>query len=456
MSNRALIIVLLLLSLAIGAVFLIRGGARSPGDGAASRLPGFDAAKVVSITVAPAPGRPREIIERTDIGGWALRIEGAPFAPWPVIPARVRGLLSVLDRLPLQPAPSADAARSLPQDATTVVFGHEDGADSTLRIAPGGVGGRRLIETGDGDRFYIEEDLHAVFTSPGPRGWRDTSAMPGVGAGVSRLEVATPERSIRLERAGPRWIMLLPIAARADAGAVERLITAVSSIAIDRFLDEGAPTRESAGLLAPALAIRAVTVARRLDEQSGDARQTPHERTLSIGAPADIGGATLYASPDEGATVFVIGAESVSKIPLDPLTLIDRRASAVLAADIAGLAIETSEGARRFTRTAQGWVQDERDASTAAVAEADIAEVIALLTGAAAARIPPGAPADLRPIGSIALLGFDGGPLETHTFGAAGQELVIASHDVPGAESAIHRAYAAPVPALLRPRRAAD
>src|SRR5690606_30819527 len=113
-----------------------------------------------------------------------------------------------------------------------------EGADPVVvRIAPPGLGGRRLVEV-DGKAWEIEDWLHEAFVTSGPLAWRDRAAMPGVSVEASRVALISGANRLTLSRAGGRWALTAPVGARADQQRVEALLGLLGQFQVGRFYDD--------------------------------------------------------------------------------------------------------------------------------------------------------------------------------------------------------------------------
>ena len=110
------------------------------------------------------------------------------------------------------------------------------------------------------------------------------------------------------EKKGFEWNLVEPIAAKADTSAVEKVISDLNSIKLDRFADDSAGDLSTYGLSPPRIEVT-VTLT------SGGAK------TLLIGVKEDD---LAYAKTGSGEQIFLVKADIIDKLPDDPGDLRDR------------------------------------------------------------------------------------------------------------------------------------
>lgn len=453
MSRQALVISVLL-ALALGLIalaVLFRPGPVGAVADAAGALLTIDPASVRTIRVERPGAAEAERIERVAGGGWRLVIERAGASPWPLIPARVRGLLAVLAEL--KPEGQLRAGMELPNDATTVTITQDDGSQTVLRLDPRSVGGRSLAAVDDRAAAFISDQVFLAFTEPGPRGWRDLSAMPGVGADVSRLGARTAELDLTLARIGARWYLRTPVSARADESSAQTLLGAMTGLTVVQFVDDAsALPRSATGLDDPQLVLVAETDRRTIDE-SGAPRVVTEQRELRVGSAANIAGDTLYATPDGGQTVLIIGVGSLGAVSSDPAFYAARTATGAPAADVGMIVLSSVDAPDRgFRRGAEGWSRLATDGSQQPQDGAAVDELLSFLSVKQSQSVGFEAPAGHRVVGAVMLLDFEGEPIERIEVGVTdGGEIVLMSPALgAGADAPAFRRYdAAQAPALL-------
>ncbi|TVQ30637.1 MAG: DUF4340 domain-containing protein [Phycisphaeraceae bacterium] len=460
MSRPALIIALLL-ALVLSVVALIvfvgprSGEADTPGgDPRTINIP-IDPASVESITVQRTGRASEEIVERTSEGGWRLRVVQAgedAAAPWPVIPARVRGLVGVMAQMrPVATGAGDDV--SISDRAARATFRHSDGRETSIRVDSQSVGGRRLIEIDGADLGYIDEDVYNALTSPGPRGWRDPTAMPGVGSDASRVRLVVNDVNITAARTGGRWWLRSPANARAEESTVSRLLDALRELRIERFLDDEADARPAltdAGLDSPRYIVEVESDQRQIGDD-GDVSVTTQRRRLSIGGMADVAGRLLYATPDEGRTIVIISAEALGKLIPAPAMYVSRRATSVEAANVGSLLLSIDgRDELLFLRSVDGW-RAESDPHDDETLHRRVEELLTFLTTRAASDIRLLELDGWSRAAAVTLMDFNGDPLDYVEIGLHGDDMLTTrTVDVPQSRQAIFRMHAGvAAPALL-------
>lgn len=389
-----------------------------------------------------------QTIARDDAGEWAL-LPGpvASAAAWPVNPGNVRAALSVLADMRFESA--ADPGET--PDAPTVRLDRAD-ATSLLIAFPGQpVGGRTLALSTDASGArragFVDASIRDMLLNPGPRGWRLMTAMPGVGVEVSRVRIRTPTGELLLGQVAGKWSLREPVGARADDSAVQNLLATITSLQIERFVDDGSVDAESAGLGEPRVQIFAETDVRALD-QSGEVSVRTTERRLSIGGAADMEGNLLFASPDLGSTIFTIAAHGLRALPTDPLMCIARSATGVLPSNVGMAHIRFPDGAERGCRRGiDGWDELATDGRMLPLEIEPVQDMLDFLS----ARIPPtirileaGESAGV-PWATVTLFGFADEPLDT-------VELVMVDGAPAAVSGRVLRVYSPGAwPALLTP-----
>jgi len=454
MSRQALVISLVLvIALSIIAIATLLSGGRGAAPAAkGAALLEIDPARVTAIAMDHEDGDRVEVVEREPEGGWRLRIArpGPEGLTWPVQPSRVRALLSVLNQMKAEAAPQEPAPTPMAGDtALTVRIAQEGGAETTLRFTGGAIGGVRLVTVGGERSGYVDDAIYRALTSPGPRGWRDTSAAPGFGADASRLVIVSGDRRVSLDRVGSRWVIREPAPARASEEAVRKAIGSIAEFTIRRFIDDPGGMREEDFGFDRALArIIAETDERRVDDDGNVVVET-ETRSLVIGGLADLEGEELFARPGSGDIVFVVGAGPLSTLPVDPARYLDATATDELPANVAALRIAGPGGAETYERTAGGWSSDASGTLDPERSEA-IEETLGFLAAARAARVSyveDPMEADVR----ATLLDFESNPIVQLDLAEIDGALAIERVDVIGAQQRVLRTYSGgEAPDLLR------
>lgn len=395
--SKTAVIVAMVLALVLGVGVLLttprdgspneRGSKRAsvtaPGGDAGSAMGGdqaalaFDAARVNGLLVQA--GSRVDRLERRASGEWWLRVGdgGAGKATsagtsWPIDPSAVRGLLRILS----QASTGEPATGALASDATRVTLAFDDGTTRELRVDTRPLGGRVMLAAWDASanqatsQVWMTGELHDALATAGPRAWRDATAMPGLGPETARLRILGASGDVKLTRVQGQWGLTSPVSHAADAQAVAKLIDALARLRIEDFLD-GKEVSETAFENSP-LQIAAESDLR---EIVGDkAVTTTRARHLTIGTPAGLGAPRVHArletidvrrgestEPVRQSVAFLLDAEALAKLKIDPATLLPKTSLAMPPGDVARLELVSgakAEGAAAsavFARTSAGW-----------------------------------------------------------------------------------------------------
>lgn len=448
MSTRAVIIALIIAVVLSAAAFLVltRPGAAEP-EGivpAGERVVRFDPARVEAIRVVHPDGR-IEVVERQEQPGqWRLLLIGVdgPGAgadrAWPVMPQRVRSILQVLSDTRASATPDADA--SVGETPLTVALVHNNGAEVEIRFADRSIGGSVLVETSriDADqvaaaarRALIPDNVRTAFTSPGPRGWRETAVFHDLRQDPTRITFENELGRLSLARVEGRWRLREPVASPANTEAVEALVGAVNSLSITSFHDEQPPSPERTGLdrLSARLVAETDLAVPDGPERNGRSVRTIR-REILIGQPADTAGREVYAAlltgDDAERAVVRINAAQLGEISMDATRYIAPVAAAVEAADVGAVAVESlrEDGppARTFRKTIDGWAEDVAGEAPALLSEPEtqaVERAVALLTRTGSLSVSIGPPTDYQPLAELTLRSLSDNPLETVELGTA-------------------------------------
>ena len=378
------------------------------------RLLDFSPSDIVAMHVVNAEAV--QAVARDDSGQWAL-LPGpvASAAAWPVNPGNVRAALSVLADVRFESASDPGETPGAP----SIRLDRGDGASMRIEFPGQPVGGRTLAVATDAQSErragFVDASIRDMLLNPGPRGWRLMTAMPGVGVEVSRVRIVSPTGGLLLGQVAGKWSLREPVGARADDAAVQNLLATLTSLQIERFVDDGSVDADAAGLREPKLRILTETDARVIGDD-GEVSVRTTERALSIGGAADMEGNLLFASPDLGTTIFTVAAHGLRALPTDPLACIARSATAVLPANVGMAHIRFPDGSERGCRRGiDGWDELATDGRMLPLELEPVQDMLDFLS----ARIPPTvrilAPGEIAgaPSASVTLFGFADEPLDT-------------------------------------------
>ncbi len=423
------------------------------------------------------PGQPRQTIEpapRASHAEWLLAIENpkpghSPTPPWPLESAKLQSLLRILSEMRAVALPAGGMELGA---ATTVEIKLSGNRTVTLKLAERTLAGTGLIEIdappAAATRALVADQIHAVFTNPGPREWRDPLPLGGIAPDASRIRIEGKGKPLALAKLDGKWSLREPVQAPADPIAVQRLLTAIGHISIADFLDQGA-SGSTSGLQKPTGSVTIEADRRTIPAGAAEPKVTTDTVTLTIGGGADAAVTRLYCSVN-GKRVVLINSASVRDIGADPGSVVWPHPLREIPSDIGSVAmtltspIPATTAEKTFKRSAGRWVQtiaNNADVPLATKEQRDVEALLICLTGAqgnAAASEPgstsPGvprptatidAPAGYRVIGSIAVGSLAGRPIDALEIATADKDLIVIR------TGPIHRAYAAnQLPELLR------
>lgn len=466
MSNRAVFIALLTaIALGLCALFLLQpetprsahaSTAAPPAVPVGERLLDFAPSSVVEIRVATtaADAASSTILRRVRPGQpstpaapappswypdaeWLLTLP--PSSPqtaataWPVAPAQVQGLLRILSdvravALP-PPTSSADNIPPLGERPTLITLVFRDGLEQQLTLAERTLAGVGLVHrtppappTSSAaprpapviTRAMVPDDLHRLFTAPGPAAWRQPQIAAPLAAEASRITLASPAGQITLAKVAGQWSLRKPLPAPADPATVSAVLSALAKLSVVDFLDTPRPstpptpasTPADTGLANPAATITIEADRRTLAPGASDATVTTATLTIRIGGPADAQGKAVFAAIND-APPLLLAAEALQPIPADPARFIWPFVSALPAADIHALEFASgpSDAPRldRLERDGPRWSLARAQGRRTPLADDELREVeqlLAFLTGAhrrSTTALPPSVPGQPAP-----------------------------------------------------------
>lgn len=421
MSRSAMVISLLLvLALSIVGVALLIAPTNATTTGDAGSLLRLDPSQVETIRVESIAGNEASVVTRTPAGGWTIHLEsggGASTEPWPAQPTAVRAMVRALCDLRDESAESASRFETI-EPALGVEITVAGGETHRVSFDSSTLGGRRLIEV-DGRRTgAIDDQIFRALTSPGPASWRVKSPLTSVGERTSRIALRAPGQGagVDLARIEGRWFLRQPVQSRANDAAATELLGAVGSLTIERFLDRpGVLNPTQTGLSSPRLTVRVEEDQRAMNPDDGQIRTTTRTQTLAIGGPADLSGKLVYASINDGETLVVLNIEPIESVSLTGERYLSAVAAETIGPNIGALSVRIAgQPEARYERGIENWrLLDATGATLGDAPTAPITALLAALTETPATGLSTEPPETYRPIASITLYDFGGGPMET-------------------------------------------
>jgi len=418
---------LLAIALSIVGISLLMTPPTSATAGDAGSLLRLDPSEVAKIIVDDRSTPTSAVVIRTGSGGWTIHLtrDGRRLTtPWPAEPTRVRSIVRTLCDLRSDGAAPESVVRLI-EPALTVTIEMTDGRTHTVVIDNSSLGGMRAVEIDGAESGEVDDVIYRALTSPGPAGWRVMAPLLGVGDRTSRVSVRSPGQGagVELAKTEGRWRLRQPVQARADEEAAEALLRSISALTIERFIDDPSSIAETeAGLDEPRLLVRVEEDRRTFDSGSDDIRTETRVQTLAIGGPADLTGKLVFTSINRGETYAVCNIEPIAAVSLSGEAYLSPAAAEAIEQNIGGFSVRLAgQPEARYERGIEGWRR--LDATGATVGEAPsepIESLLTALTVTPATTIVTEAPEGYRPIASVTLFDFGGGPMETIEAGRNG------------------------------------
>lgn len=404
-----------------------RGGTHGPGP-----LVEFEPRDVIEITTRHGAAGPEALVRRAypnqTIGArWLVRVGSATAPEWPANEANILGALRLLAQTAATPVSGPSREVALPRTIELTLAPLEgEGATNapprTLRIAfaESPVAGVVAARAEGGKLASVDAAVADALFAPGPAGWRDRSALPGVGADASVLWIHWPDGGLALHRASAGWLLIArdearehdaqlewpaipPILTRAHPEQVRAVIATLTALVVERFGDEmqPPPDRPASGIEnKPPLVVMVETRRQRSGNDPPPASQTIF-RALSLDASATTSprnalsraGVEDFWSPM--TITLTLNAESLLALPREWSAYASPTATDVRIADVAAIRI-VREGVpeRTLTRRLGEWVEEfgavaPTDAGAPIPSDAgeDAQAILSLVCGATASRI---------------------------------------------------------------------
>ncbi|MFN0012496.1 MAG: DUF4340 domain-containing protein [Phycisphaerales bacterium] len=462
MSNRTLLIALaVVLTLAGLTALVIRSqsvaAARAVAVG--ERLLDLSVGEVAGLSISGLGAAEQRIERDAEPGSWRL-VSGTGSAQrrWPLDAARVQDVLRLLCEVRATGTPSSGAA--FEGDALTLNIEHgtsaKTGGPTLLRLSGRRMAGSVLAEvrapapstSGPGTNAaprtaLVADGLLNVFTSPGPREWRDRAIMPWAPEAV-RVRLIGGGTSVALAKTSGKWSLSEPIQSPADTGALLKTLGALQQVSVAAFMDDALPAAATLGFDAPLARVILERDPPTFGAPGAGAAARTDRHELIIGQPADAKGTSLYATLDGGTTAFTVSAERLAQIATDPARYVSPTVSQAQGADIGVLLFHPAgkDGAKTDSaatlgvrRTLDGWVELRPDGTqvTQDPARASVINnMIAFLTSMPSKSASLDEPTGFQPLGSLKIMDASGGTMD---------EVVVARSVAPGIVMLSGRVY---------------
>lgn len=226
----------------------IRGepGRRAAADAEGRLFPDLEPGDVAALWIQ-RPGEDQSRAKRSG-DGWQLALP----VEWPGDPSSLDAMARALSQMKSQGRiedPAAPAVYGLGEDAILVSFSAESGTRG-LRIGRQTPVGPNVYVAllGSGDEpeaIHMISSAHAAVFDRGPEDLRDRRVLDVEPAKVERLEIETRGIDVAVERDGEAWWIVRPERAPADAGKLGRLLSDLSVLRAESFVDEGREAEEA-------------------------------------------------------------------------------------------------------------------------------------------------------------------------------------------------------------------
>jgi hypothetical protein len=375
----------------------------------------IDPARVASLR-RTVPDTTPSTAERTGPDAWTLRWTdtAGQARSWSADPGRIRAALRLLGtaEITLSDEPHEMAP------TTTLQVTEADGRSVEIWFGARAAGGQTpvvvVVKGADGVAEKrvdgrIGSGVPDAFVRTDWSFWRDPTIFDAGVAVTDALAIQTQTHRVRVQRTNRGWAVTEPFAIEADAGEIERAVIALQGMKAQSFDDSSNPDTIT-GLDNPIVTIR-------VEARTGI-------RTLEVGGPAESGGGR-FGRITAGDSVAIIRFDiEALHISVSPEAYTRRTPVALGPADIAGLRLTGADGrvrldARRGPTGAGEWILGDDPAPASRDQRDAIDRVVRVLTAEPAARVAaqarpaPTAPPTSGRLGTLELLGLDGGVLAT-------------------------------------------
>jgi Domain of unknown function (DUF4340) len=413
MSMRAVVITLVLaILLGLATILLLEGPSlgltrRSSSVPIGSRLFDVPLSSVTSVEVAFADGTTDRIHRVSTLdkasgprapefasdAEWLVETtrtsQAAPSPAWPVASSSIQGLLRALADTTSVAEPTRQ--HTLGDEPTRVKLSYRDGSATVITLASRTLAGTGLIEVvglpppmADASnatsqqapgglspasaprRALVPDDLHRVFTSPGPRGWRERAVLGVLASSASRITLENAKQRLALSKTAGAWVLREPVSVLADPVAVAKLLSALARVQIAEFLDT--PPAGLTGLDSPSAKLLIEADQRSLVSQDPSAdpatdqvKVQTFKVELIIGAPVDAQARRLFARID-GVQVVQLDSAGLDALSLDPAQFVPAHPARSAVADLTAVTLERLRDAaithtREFARAELRWTE---------------------------------------------------------------------------------------------------
>lgn len=326
----------------------------------------------------PAPGDVRSIEIVQASTGQAIKIEKGDDDKWRLAapisgPAEqyvVTGDVTKITGLQYVKAfPSGDADRpgddltSLKTPQRIVKLADKSGKTYVLKI-----GARQALSTntyvqkeGDETVYLVSSDLNADLKR-GLSEYRGKRVAEFAQADARRIEVSG-EENYTLVSNGGKWTVESPVKARADASKVSSILTAISNLSAEKFVEDDAPSLRPYGLEPPRLTVAVTSEKRTPKEPPAPPTSAPAEPEFEVTTETvrlDLGGTAeekrfTRIAEAENRTVFTIPEATAKQIMVPLNELRDRKIADIGPARVQQIRIAHDWKTTELTNTNNAW-----------------------------------------------------------------------------------------------------
>lgn len=271
--------------------------------------------------------------------------------------------------------------------------------------------------------FLVSSFVEAIFNKT-PFDLRDKSILEFDREQATEIEIVKGDIALHLAREGTDWRIVKPIAARADYGSVEAVLTRLSSTDMQRVVSEtgdGGPYGfERSPLSATVI--------------SGSSRAT-----LVFGQIADGGG--YFARDASRSIVFTVEQALPLEVGKDLIDL--RRKDLFDSRSFSARRLEVRRGSETlaYEKVTTDGKDTWRTAAGQAIDAAKVETVLTNLSNIRAESFESAAPASLKTPVVTFTVGFDEDKTETIAFGRSGDGVFASRTDEPGAAVVLTSAF---------------
>jgi uncharacterized protein DUF4340 len=348
-----------------------------------------------------------------DIGEWRIARPMAARADASLVSSLLDSLLALEKSRTIEDPDPRDVGLDRPQ--ATVRLKTAEG-EKVLKIGAKVPTGASVIVGFAGERqTYAVSDSVLALLDRQPGDWRDRQIVRGDRDAIERIALSGEHGRIVLARRGDGFWLESPIGDRADRDLVEGLLSDLTGLSAQTFLDD--PARRPADLgLAPPKGVVEVTTKgsaapQRIELGAPIAGGASPAASDGTGGEAPAAGASASRYARAGAQLFETQTNLTEALARPPEDWRSRTLTGLEVYQIEGVRVKDGKGELALTRAGTDW---KRGKDT--VSYTPVSELLFAVTGARADRLlgseearAAGAALD-RPILTLTLKGAAGGP----------------------------------------------